>query len=250
VPKKLPAALVSILGLAALAALPTAAQASSPHWYVNGSVLAETEKVPVISWGRLTLQPEPAVAQPTTCENAAGGYVENPAGGGAGKGATLRFASWNCSSAECPAGKVSILGKEFEKESEVSSAPQSFPWPSELIGTAPKFKTNSTGVVVKLDCVAHGFTRSEAETGKATGPGENEQFSLMNPPTCVATATNLWDPENINGSNQGNLQSTLVFNQPAGTGLSCKSGEFTILPKDTLKVMGYSGSELITVKAP
>jgi len=249
--KKLFTWLAPLLGIVAFAVVPAAAQAASPHFYVNGSLLAEGEKEPVIAWGRLTLESEPPATKPVTCENAAGGFAENPAGGGAGKGQTTRFATWNCADEECPAGKITIGGTEFEKEFEVISPPQDLPWANELIpGTGTKTKLNSTGVVVTLGCYAHTLTKSEAEKGSVTGPGENEQFPLAAPVRCETTATHLQDPENINGSNQGNLQSTLVFNQPAGSGLTCASGAVTGRTTGTLKTMGYASSALITVKTP
>lgn len=246
--KKLYIGLAPLLAIAAFAMTPAAAQALVPHWYVNGNKLAEGEVVPVIAWGQLTLESEPAgSAAPTVCENAAGGTIVNPVGGGAGKGQTTRFSTWNCADTECPAGVVD----GFEKEFEVISPPQDLPWPSELIGTSPKFKLNSEKVVVELGCVLHGLTKEAAGEGgptEATGTaGENEQKALAPFVKCETTATHLQDPEAKNGSNAGPAQSTLIFNQPAGSGLIC-AGTITGRTSEQLKTMGYDNSELITSK--
>jgi hypothetical protein len=244
--------LAPILAVAALT-LPSAAQAT-PHYYRGGTLIPEGERVPVIEWGLLTYEPgEPeSLVLMVTGEIAAGGYVENPEGGGAGKGQITRFSTWNWNwvvTQECPAGEVEIEGHKYEKQGEVIAPPQDLPWPSLLTETEPgKIRTNSTGVVLTLGCYAHKLTRSEKETGKAMGPGENEQYPLATPLTCETTATHLWEPQNSNGTDNGNKQSKLLFNQPTGTGPSCYSGAITARITGSLKVMGYKGSELISVK--
>src|ERR1700693_1703392 len=95
-----------------------------------------------------------------------------------------------------------------------------------------------------LGMLRTGLTRAEKETGKATGPGENEQYPLGTPTTCETTPTHVWDPQDVNGSNLGNLQSTLIFNQRSGTGPSCANGAVTALVTGSFKVIGYDGSEL------
>jgi hypothetical protein len=255
VSKKLLAIIAPILAATALA-MPAVAQAASPHYYLNGTQVPEGEQVPVLEWGKLTLWVEDADVE-VTCEVVAGGFAENPAGSltpgseKPGIGQTTRFSTWNCSNRECPAGAVEIGGHKYEKEFEVVWPPQDLPWPNELIGLAGKTKLNSTGVVMTLGCYAHGLTKAEKETGKATGPGENEQFPLAAPFRCETVGTtHLWDPENVRGSNLGNLQSTLVFNQPVATGPSCIGGAFPSDITGSLKVIGYDASGLITVKTP
>jgi IPT/TIG domain len=221
-----------------------------PHYYKNGGAtpIPEGEKVPFISWGKLTFTPEPA-GSPAFCETSAGGYVENPAGGGAGVGKTLRFASWNCVINECPAGEVEIGGKKYEKEFEVIWPAQDFPWPSTLTEEeAGVVRTNSSGVVMELGCVAKKLTKSEAEGKTPPSSGENEQYPLGPFVTCVTTATNLRKPRYENGANFGNNQSKLVFDEGGGK-LSCAGGAFEAKTKESLKVMGFKGSELIKAHA-
>jgi hypothetical protein len=253
--KKLCIGLAPLVAVIAFVVMPALAQAAEPHYYKPGLVtrLPEGEKVRTIAWGKLTLSPEPAVAAVTTCENSAGGYIENPVGGGAGVGQTLRFATWNCSNLECPAGEVEIGGKKFEKEFEVVSPPQSFPWPSVLeesaIPVAGSVRTNNSKVVVELGCVAHKFTKAESEGKAPPASGENEQFPLAPFVTCITTATNLQTPRGENGTNSGPNQSKVVFDEGGGK-LSCAGGAFEGKTKESLKVMAYTNSALVLTKAP
>jgi hypothetical protein len=131
------------------------------HYYVNsfpqGGIPAG-EKLPTLEWGRVTLTPEPEVAGPITCEAAAAGYVENPegpAGGAPGRGASLAFRSYNCSSATCPPGEIEIGGIKYGKEPRVTW--ENLAWPSTLTeAEAGKVRTESTGVQVSQSCIARG----------------------------------------------------------------------------------------------
>jgi hypothetical protein len=238
--------------LAALAMIPAVAHAT-PHYYRNGVLIPAGEQVPVLEWGTLVLSPEPPVGG-TSCNNLGGGYVENPVGGGAGIGATLRFDTYNCANAECPAGLVEVGGKLYEKEFEVVYPPQDFPWPSVLLEPeAGVVRTNSTGFVMQLACMAHGFSRLAAGEGNPSegskAAGESEQFVLPSggPPTvtCVTDETHKREPHNEKGTNDGPNQSRLSFDSGAGL-VSCAGGAFEGRTQDVLRIMGFKNSELIT----
>jgi hypothetical protein len=219
------------------------------HYFRGGSStpIPEGEKVRFLAWGRLTLSPEPPVAAATTCETSVGGYIENPVGGGPGVGETLRAAGWNCTSMECPPGEVEIAGKKYEKESEAIFPPQSFAWPSVLSEPEPGIiRSVDSKVVVQLGCVAHGFTNAESEGKTPPASGENEQFPVAPTVSCV-TDTFVLAPKYENGTNLGPNQSKLVFGAEAG-GLDCAHGSFVGKIKESVKIMGFKGSELITVK--
>ena len=189
----------------------------------------------------------------TTCENLVGGYVENPVGGGAGVGATLRFATYNCTNDECPAGDIQIGGKEYEKEFEVAYPPQDFSWPSVLTESEPGvIRTESKDVVMELACVAHGFTRQaagEGGAGNTSGIGSNEQWVLPSggspTVTCVTTATSKQEPQNEKETSASS-PSKVVFNPGSGE-LSCNGGELGGKIRESLKVQGYKAEEVITV---
>ncbi len=254
--KKLLTGLAPLVAIAAFVAMPAVSQAAEGHFFKNGTLIPAGEKIPIFSWGKLTLEPVPASkGAPTTCENLAGGFVENPTGGTAGIGQTTRFATYNCTNAECPAGEVEIApGLKVEKEFEVVSNPEDLPWPSVLTEeTEGIIKTESKGVNVQLACMAHGFTRAEAGEGGAgnpTGVGSNEQFVLPaggNPTvTCVTNATNKQEPQNEKGSSPS-APSKVVFNASAGL-LSCAGGAFEGKTKESLKLEGYKSEEVITTK--
>lgn len=250
--RKLLMGLAPMLVAVALAVIPAVARAA-PHYYRSNVLIPEGERVPVLEWGTVRLTLEPAIPPSTTCETVSGGYVENPVGGGAGIGATLRFAASNCggTGTECPSGEVEIGGKKYEKEFELIYPPQSFPWPSVLEEPEPAVvRTNITGVVMEAACMAHKLTRSAAGEGGPKGAGENEQFVLPSgaPPTaCVTDPANGYEqkPQDERGSNSGPNQSKLVFN--AGSGLlECEGGTFAIRTHESLKVMGFKASELIS----
>src|SRR6516165_7647192 len=85
------------------------APALTPHYYLNGTTeldkAGEGTKIPTMSWGTLTLTAgAPSKEGTTSCENSAGGFAENPVGGGAGAGQVSVFLSRNCEKpTSCPA---------------------------------------------------------------------------------------------------------------------------------------------------
>jgi hypothetical protein len=150
---------------------------------------------------------------------------------------------------ECPAGLIEIEGKEEEKVFEITYPPQSLPWATVL--TEPevgKIRTHMSGVALMFGCYARPLTRAEGERETTSGPGENELLALAATTTCVTTP-----PEheltllNENGVSAGS-PSRLDFNGRSGT-LDCARGAFAGAPFKSLKVIGYTGSELITVKS-
>jgi len=247
--KKLFISLAPLVAVTAFVVMPAVAQAV-PHYYVNGTIAAPAKVVPVLSWGKLTLEPEPPVTAPTTCSNVAGAFAENPEGGGAGIGATEDFATYNCENAECPAGTIEIGGKPEEKVFQVISPPQDLPWPSVLTeAEAGTIRTESKKVLVILGCYAKPLTRAEGELGKTSGPGENELLPLAATVTCVTSGEeHIQAPKDEKGSS-ATSPSKLVFDPKAGT-LSCAGGAFAGKTLKTLKVQGYTASEVLTTKNP
>jgi len=261
--KKLVISLAALVTMVAFM-VPAAAQAT-PHYYVNSTVtglVPEKEKVHSLAWGTLTLTPEGIAAAPTSCENAAGGFAENPGGGGAGVGATEDFASWNCSNAGCPPGEIEYpptSGKKAEKEFIVFPGGkeylgQSLPWPSALTEAVKgTIRTESTGVIVDLACIAHGVS----EQGGALG-GDTDHDTpafLATPTVCVTEPGKAkQEPKTENGSQIGGTLTSKV-NFDAGSGkLSCvtevekKAVPFKGNTEGTLHVFTYEGQELLLTK--
>jgi hypothetical protein len=159
--KKLLLSLAPLIAVVAFVVAPTAAQANSPHYYVNNVRVGDPafervagEKVPVLAYGHLSLTPEGATI-PTECENAVSGYLENPAPGGvaapAGAGVTEAFDAFNCHNTECTehGGKIGVI---FENEGALGRTLQ-IKWPSileEKVAGKPRIK--STGVAVYVHC--------------------------------------------------------------------------------------------------
>ena len=219
------------------------------YYYRNGVLIPEGLKVPILAWGKLTWEPEPKIGG-TTCADVAGGYVENSEGGGGGIGAIEDFVTYDCENNECPAGTIEIGGKPEEKVFDFSTPPQNFPWPTSLIEEpeARKFRTDISDMVMQAGCYATPLTRAEAEQGKTTGPGESELLPLATTVTCVTTSEHELQPLDENGTSASS-PSKLVFDSKAGT-LSCAGNAFAGKPLKSLKIIGYNGSELITVKDP
>ncbi len=217
----------------------------TPHYYRSGTLIPEGERVPILEWGVLSRTPVPA-GSPATCENAGGGFVENPIGGGAGVGQTTNFSSYNCAFAGCPPGKVTVEGKEYEKEFTVDA--QSLPWPSTLV-EEEGIRINSTNVEIVLGCVAHGLSNTSPPGGTELGkPGVQEQFYLAGTTGCVTTPEKQQKPLAVNGKNT-TITSKIEFDAKAGA-MSCAGGAVEGKTSGKLKVMGYKESEVITVKTP
>lgn len=111
--KKYLAVFAPVLAVAAFGVAPALAQAA-PHWYSNGVIIKEGEKVPVTtSSSALTLH---ALGTEITCEVEDDGYIENPVGGGAGVDSIESFTNHKCVATPpvCPEGttlEVLVLHK-------------------------------------------------------------------------------------------------------------------------------------------
>jgi hypothetical protein len=195
----------------------------------------------VLSWGTLTLTPGAGHGAPTTCEDAAGGYVENPEGPGeeapSGKGQTSTFTAYNCANAEtCPEG----IEQGDPKEMAIST--ETMPWSSELYEPeVGKVRTESTGVRLSLECILHGSKAS------LSGPGEHEPKTVGIPTVCITDPAHLQTPLFEKGVNFGPSTSKLTFDANSGA-LSCEGGAFTAKMSGALKTMGYKGNEVIIAK--
>ena len=235
--------LAPVLVIAAFAVMPVAARAE-PHYYESGTLIAEVEKVPIVEWGTLNFHPFPDVAPLTTCESTMGGYVSN--GAEVGIGATSEFVTYNCVNANCPPGKVTIEGRDYEKEFTVDA--QGLPWPNTLI-EEEGIRVLSTNVELAIGCVAHGLSNTSPPGGTEPGkPGAQEQFYMAPPTVCVTTPERQQKPVSVPGRNT-TITSKVQYDQFAG-GLSCAGGAVEGKTAGSLKVMGYRESELITAKSP
>jgi len=246
--KRLLAVLAPIVAVAALAAMPAVSQAA-PHYYRNGVLIPEGTKVPILEWGRLTMEGEPGGGV-FSCPTVTGGFVENPIGGEAGIGATEAFSTYHCENVECPAGPIELAGKKYEKAFAVTYPPQYLPWRSVLIEPeAGKIRADTSGVVEQVGCYATPLTRAEMERETASGPGEDELFPLAATVTCVTTPPEHEQTPLVEKGTSAASPTKLVFDAKADT-LSCAGGAFDGKTLKSLKLIGYNASELISVRNP
>jgi len=141
----------------------TLTSASPPHVYQNGARLAEGEPFPTIEWGTIKLTN--ASVGEVECHTAAGGYLENPTGGGAAVGEVEAFAPYDCVAEACTSqgGKIKVIAEKL-------------PWPVEVIEEATSiFRDKTTGVNLTVDCekvsstLFHGAWRPETVSGSTIG---------------------------------------------------------------------------------
>jgi len=244
--------LVPALMVVAFVAVPATANAFK--YKKNNVAIPPGEHVAVVAWGTLTLVANPALAAPTTCENASLGEVFNNEAG-EGEGQTNVFASTNCKHAECEKGeKVGALEKEFRvfPEGENGGA-YGLPWPSKLveIGGDGKIRTESTHVDVSLGCTAHGVY-GEGTIGSKPAPGfvgGKENFYFTAPTICKTDAEHIQAPF-TQASGSLPVTGKIKFDPPSTPGgnsgfLNCAGGVVKGETSGSLKVAGYLGLEKI-----
>jgi hypothetical protein len=135
----------------------------TPHWYNNGALREEGQALPALAWGTLTLTNASVGA--VRCKTVAGIQLENPPGGGAGKGRVLALLPYACVAPACEAsgGKAELV-------------PEKLPWTSVLIEEASLFRDTLEGIALRAICVAakqsvqfHGSLKPEVTNGTAIG---------------------------------------------------------------------------------
>jgi hypothetical protein len=141
-----------------------------PHWYKNGVRLEEgaladpgSAGLDVIEWGTLTLSN--ATTGAFKCETAVGGDIENPTGGGAGKGVFDAFSAYDCVAPTCEAagGKLEAIPEKLE-------------WTSVLIEEAGVPKDKLESIALRVICAAsalnvqfHGTLKAKVKNGTEIG---------------------------------------------------------------------------------
>jgi hypothetical protein len=237
--KKLLIGLAPLLAIAAFAVAPTVAQAT-PHYFKNLVLSKESEKVPYVSWGTLSLESK---AGKVECENTVGGFDENPAGGGAGKEETDSFYAYNCKNAACTGagGKIGVI---FENEAEPGPITQ-LKWPGELIEpSAGLIRLKSENVRVFVRCEFAHLAPSEKEGTTKLEERTTTEINAPGAAPCTSGKGGSSEPEQKNGSSTGKPSKT-VFDPGAGE-LECGAVWGKGKTGGTLKAMGYKESELLT----
>jgi hypothetical protein len=226
-------------------AMPAVAQAATPHYYVNGVKSEEGTKVPFISWGK-TSSTSSLGGATSECENAVGGFIENPVGGGSGKEETNSLYTYNCTNAECEAagGKLGVI---FENENKPGPAVQ-LAWPGELTeAVAGKIRFTGSNLREYVHCQVAYAEPSDTEVTegplKGTTAHSRTEFNVW-AGVCTTEAPGAAEPLWVNGTSIGK-PSKLEFT--GGPPLECGTGGkgFTAM---SVKIMGYRESEVLTTK--
>jgi hypothetical protein len=237
--------LVLLLATAALAMAAPAHAATTPHWFANGVKLEEGRQLPFIAWGQLGFGPAHFGA-PTECLNGVAGYLENPPGGGPGIEVTQAWTAYNCVDEECRAGGGHV-GLQFENENS-PGADVALNWPGELTeAVAGTIRLKSTNLSVYYQCQFAALAATE-RPGAAPFEGLEERESIeYDAPgggPCTA-ASGALEPKLKSGTST-EKPTKLEFDRGAGE-LECGQHAPTVFSQ-TLKIVGFSESELITAK--
>ena len=245
--KKLTMSLAPLVVVAAFVVMPAVSQAATPHYYANGVIQAEGVKVPYISWGKLALTSSNG-GSPVECQNAVGGYEENPTGGGSGKEETQGWAAYNCTDAECEAagGKIGVI---FENEKTPGQAVK-LNWPGELTeAVAGTIRLTSSNVRVYTHCQFVALPPTEkAGTGPFEGLEEKSETEYNAPGSAICTTASPGSssPKLTAGSSTAKPSKT-EFSGGAGGELECGTGGKGVTT-GKLKTMGFEESELLVAK--
>jgi hypothetical protein len=134
-----------------------------PHWYKNGGIVEEGSSVSVLAWGTLTLSN--ATTGAVKCQTISAGGIENPTGGGAGKGKLLANFAYNCAAPNCEAAGGTV-----------EAVPQKPAWSAVLVEEAGVFRDKLEGIGLRVICAAsalnvefHGSLKPTATNGTAIG---------------------------------------------------------------------------------
>lgn len=234
-----PTIVAVLLCLGILAAIPSPADAS-PHFYTNLVKLEEGVRQPVISYGHLALNPGGSVmlGPPTECEIAAGGYIENPVGGGSGKEVTQAFDAYQCINTECveAGGHIGLI-------SENENAPGlrlQINWPGELTeAVAGTIRLKMSNVAEYVHC-QFGYTAPTEKPGSGEHTGLEErntvEYNGGSKVTCTTKSPGRQEPLLVSGTSSSKPAET-EFDSGAGV-LEC--GLFKAATSKKLASVAYN----------
>jgi hypothetical protein len=222
--KKLYAAFVPLLAVAAFAVMPAMAQAAEPHWYSNGTLIGST-KVAVSTHSTPAGLSLTALGNTITCTVEDDGYIWNPTGGGAGLDEIASFTNSACGpvTPTCAAGEtLSLIALNSTNGQPVGVTP----WPTHL---AAGSRDVIEDIEIVIECngkvkdAFHGTLSIRIHNGVAG--------SLA---ACTATPTDTYGEfDTASGELEDNA---IPKNKATADGKDC--------------IWGPSGDEVITIKSP
>jgi hypothetical protein len=142
----------------------------APEWISNAALPKVGVRVGVVSWGTLALKTVAGGSGEVTCDAIAGGTVWDPEGGGAGKGETQVFNTYECEqTGVCPAGTT------------VTVAPEALPWASSLSFSAGSIRSTAHGVKMKIACLDGEAEMSATNLVGSLAPIDTPGTSALHP---------------------------------------------------------------------
>jgi hypothetical protein len=223
---------------------------AASHYFSGGlgavARIAPEEKIPVVSWGTLTLT-NLKTGSKVTCRDVAGGYVENPAPGGpagpAGVGETQSFNPYECESEGCtpaatgggPATYISVEALATEAPFPGTGNETNLGWKSQLLTEGSLTRSQSVGVKINVSCNVN--TASNGKGEPIFGVVTEEKLEGSNKPNTVTKCCKASSPPEVE------------FDAGSGT-LHRPAPEEAIEAKTegNLKILGYNEEELINAK--
>jgi Subtilase family len=222
-----------------------------PHYFSGGlGAVARTgpeAKIPVVSWGTLSLTNLTTGAK-VTCKNVITGIVENPAPGGsagpAGLGETQSFNPYECESEACtPAATKSGAATYMSVRAEGTEAPlpatgneTNLRWRSHLLTEGAQVRTETEGI--KLDVICHLNTAFNGAGEPIFGAVVEEKSEGSDKPSLILKCCKASSPPEAE------------FDPGSGT-LHRPSPEEATKSKTEgrLKMLGYNEEEIVNTKA-
>jgi hypothetical protein len=214
--KKLYAAFLPVLAIAAFAVLPAVAQAQ-PHWYSNGKIIKAGTKVAVTTHSGPKGLDFMGAGETFTCVVKDKGTVTNPTGGGAGVDEITEFENISCvvEPSSCAAGETETL------------TAGNLPWKTLLLA-GPPIRDEIKGIELKVVCSTKGVI--DVFTGTLT-------------PAMVNGTTG-----SLTGCEKGT--DTVANFDALGTGSLTDPLGNPGVPSGKDCIWGPAGDEVITVKNP
>jgi hypothetical protein len=211
------------------------------HWYRNLQRDEEGAETPFVAWGTVTLSTTAGGAA-TECQEAATGYVENPAGavfqGFEREGvATTEAASYyHCTNSACQAqgGHIGIVS-------------EGLPWLGALTEAVKgAVRLTQLGVRELVRCERSNSAPSERESSPGVIERSSSEYDEPGAFACTTSAGGTSQPTVVAGASTGKPMKLVLDEAGALTCGAAGQGSTS----GSLKLMGYAESEVITAKNP
>jgi hypothetical protein len=222
--KKLYAAFLPLLAVAAFAVMPAVAQAQ-PHWYSNGKLIKAGTNVAVTTHSTPAGLSLKALGVDIVCTVKDKGTIKNPVGGGAGEDSITEFVNTECKPSVPPCETGEKVGLTASRGGNPLSAANE--WPSTLLA-GPPIRDQIREIEINVVCSTKGV---------------------------IDTFTGNLTPEMVNGTTgslkgcEAGTDTVANFDEP-GSGFLLDPALNKGFPDGKDCIWGPAGDEVITVKNP